>query len=81
MFKSITKDDYCFVVYPRSTQVHFNARTPTWLNQRGYTTLLKSTTQDYYICLISQELSGKFQCQDSYLAEPERIYNTASIYG
>ena len=25
-----------FVVYTRRTQAHFSARTPTWLNQKGY---------------------------------------------
>ena len=71
-----------FVAYPRSTQAHFSARTPTWLNQKGYTTMLKSMTKhDYYLFCISQEHSGTFQCQDSYLAEPERIYNNALIYG
>ena len=29
-----------FVVYPRTTQALFNARTPTWLNQKEYTTKL-----------------------------------------
>ena len=63
-----------FVVYPRSTQAHFNARTPTWLNQKGYTTMVKSITKDNdCFCCISQEQSGTFQCQDSYLVEPERI--------
>ena len=42
--------------------------------QKGYTTMLKSTAKDdYHICCISQENSGTFQCQDSYLAVPERI--------
>ena len=25
-----------FAVYPRGPQAHLNARTPTWLNQKGY---------------------------------------------
>ena len=65
-----------FVVNPRSTQAHFNAGTPTWLNQKGYTTMVKSITKDNdCFCCISQEHSGTFQCQDSYLVEPERICN------
>ena len=31
------------VAYPRSTQAQINARTPTWVNQKGYTTLHKLT--------------------------------------
>ena len=66
--------------YPRSTEAHFNARNPTWLNQKEYTKFLKSTTQKYSLCCIFQEHSGTFQCQDSYLAEPQRIYNIAQMY-
>ena len=50
-----------FVVYPRSTQAHLNARTPTWLNQKRYTTMLKSIAKDDYLCCISQEHSGTFE--------------------
>ena len=66
-------EKHAYVVYPMSTQAYFNARTTTWLNHKGYTTLF---TCDLKYCLrcISQEHSGTFQCQDSYLAEPERIY-------
>ena len=34
-----------FVVYPRSTQEHFNARTPTWLNHKEERTQVKFATQ------------------------------------
>ena len=65
------------VAYPRSTQAQINARTPTWVNQKGYTTLHKLThaAQNNFACCISQEHSGTNQCQDSNLGEPERIYN------
>ena len=57
-----------FAVYPRITQAQFNARIPTWLNKKGYTALLKSMTKhNYYLCCISRERSGKFQCHDSFL--------------
>ena len=63
------------VAYPRSTQAQINARTPTWVNQKGYTTLSKLTyaTGNDFACCISQEHSGTDQYQDSYLGEPERI--------
>ena len=80
MLKSITKDDCYLCCIPRSTQAHLNARTPTWLNQKGYITMLKSLTKDdWYLCCASQEHSGTFHCEDSYLTEPERIYSNASI--
>ena len=45
-----------FAVHLRSTHAHFNVRTLyTWLNQKGCTTKLKSTTQDYYLCCKSKE--------------------------
>ena len=65
------------VAYPRSTQAQINARTPTWVNQKGYTTLpkLNYAAGNDFACCISQEHSGTDQCQDSYMGEPERIYN------
>ena len=42
------------VAYPRSTQAQINARTPTWVNQKGYTTLHKLTyaAQNNFVCCL-----------------------------
>ena len=65
------------VAHPRSTQAQIIARTPTWVNQKGYTTLHKLTymAQNNFAGCISQEYSGTDQCHDSHLGEPEWIYN------
>ena len=68
------------VIYPRSTQAYNYVRTSTWVNQRGYITLARTSipcaNQKYCSCYISQKHSGIQLCQDFNLGEPKRIYNT-----
>ena len=61
LLKSTSQNIGC-VVYPRSARAHCNARTPTWLNQKGYTTLFTSDSK-YCLCCITQEHAGTFQCR------------------
>ena len=48
-----------FAGYPWSAHVQFNARTPTWLNQKRYTTLLKSMTNIIIIFVVHPRIGSR----------------------
>ena len=52
-----------YIVYPRTAQAHFNTRTPTWLNQKGYTTFFTSMTLNIVYVVYPRSTQAHFNAR------------------